>query len=475
MEVDRSGHCATGADLPQQCPRFRKVAAICAVPFLLMIVALVLDLAGVLSLDRRIILKPLLILSLFGWWLVVSLIVWLILSRRRAAAFLSKHRKGLIVSTVTLFVSLVAAEVGLRIRFPSSGLSTISPFGRTDPQFHHIYPPHGRFYGGFFEGSGAVAYETNEDGLRTPYAREEFLKHNIRVAVLGDSYTFGMGVHGEDTFCSVMERTLRNQLGSDQVAVLNAGVVSSSPLLEGVLFRRVVRHYKPQLTLLFVDGTDIGDDYKYGKEVRTTDDGEIVFDVPNERVQLGLLNRTALGKLLEPLGKLIVLPFETIGRMTGSGPDGYSYYSFTLELDEKVEKDRWFILRHPLETSRPFFEQTLKNIEQVAADVRASGSEFGLVVIPRYFHWDPSLCPQNWEHQYYTGHEPYRFAYLDFFQEASRRVDFKVFSLLPAFEAWQGEGVVFRRDPHWNSVGHQLVGEGAAYLVESGMLQSQGR
>ena len=113
-----------------------------------------------------------------------------------------------------------------------------------------------------------IFVQTNGDGLRTEYDRQRFQQAETRIACLGDSFTFGYGVQGKDSYPVRLQQALRSQLGQESVAVLNAGVVSYSPLLEDRLLRRVVSHYDPQLVLLMLDATDVGDDYQYEGELK---------------------------------------------------------------------------------------------------------------------------------------------------------------------------------------------------------------
>ena len=63
-------------------------------------------------------------------------------------------------------------------------------------------------YAGEYEGE-QVTVRTNEDGLRSRYSRRKFLAHQERIAILGDSFTFGFGVRQEKTFQRVVENRLR--------------------------------------------------------------------------------------------------------------------------------------------------------------------------------------------------------------------------------------------------------------------------
>ncbi|MEO1086908.1 MAG: hypothetical protein AAFY88_21955, partial [Acidobacteriota bacterium] len=162
-------------------------------------------------------------------------------------------------------------------------------------------------------------------------------------------------------------------------------------------------------------------------------------------------------------------PAWVVKRVLGREEKAYDYYDFEIEIAGRSERNRFFILRYPLEDSRPFLDATWGHLEALAQDVMASGSDFAVVVMPRYFHWNDEECPNNWESDRYGVDEPYENAYLEYFDErAAREARFSVWSLLPPFESAEGP-LVLDHDPHWNAAGHRVAGEALArWLVESG-------
>src|SRR4030095_16199761 len=112
--------------------------------------------------------------------------------------------------------------------------------GLPSSTYHHAYPPNAKMFQGVFEGTPVVV-RTNEDGLRTPYTGAQFREYQDRVIAIGDSFTFGFGVRQEGAFPERLEGLLRKALPSRHLAVLNAGVVSYSPLLEKLQFDGILK------------------------------------------------------------------------------------------------------------------------------------------------------------------------------------------------------------------------------------------
>lgn len=353
-------------------------------------------------------------------------------------------RIGLLLGTSLLL--LLLAEGTLRLVQPWLALPRFRPGGHLDPQLHHRYPPSARMHDRF--GRERYVVETNEDGLRTPWSRAAFLDHEVRVAVLGDSFAFGYGLPYEQTFAAGLERRLRAAREADDVAVLGAGIITYSPLLARALFEDVVRAYRPTTTLLLVDVSDVADDHLYGGQ-RAAPGKPRRFALERQPLPSSWRRHVALWNAATPLQRWI-RRWRPVEPPRGRSPA-------PIEIDGHREPDHFFVMRHPLEKTRPYFDAMLANIEALAAEVRAAGSEFVLVVGPRHVHWDASESPNNPEAPRYGPDATFHGEYLRYFAEVAPRLDHPVVELLPAFVASPTRPLVFDFDPHWNADGHALV------------------
>jgi hypothetical protein len=385
-----------------------------------------------------------------------ALIAWL--ARRRPAR--------VVVGALVVLLGLAAFELFARLTELPAGIPQVGNMGMSSRTLHHRYPACATVRLGAIGGRDLLLH-TNDDGLRSVHDRESFRSHERRIAVLGDSFVFGLGVPEGVEFPVVLERLLREETGAD-VAVLNAGIVSYSPYLERLLFDDVVAHYEPQVVLLLLDVTDIGDDLKYEQESRPKE-GRPSFDLALDEAE-SFRDLGPLWNLSRPLRESLYLPWRTLLRRAGRGGAAgeYRYYRFDLELDGVRETNQYFLYRHPLEVTRPYFERTLSYVRDLSERVRARGARFACALIPRFQHWNPAECPHNWERGSYAVDDPYRFEYFRFFNEASPTLDFPFLDLLPAFQATQEFPLVFPDDPHWNERGHAFVARTLArWLQES--------
>lgn len=96
-----------------------------------------------------------------------------------------------------------------------------------------------------------VEYQINADGFRDPriYARPKPAS-TFRIAILGDSFTFGIGVGDTEPYAKVLERELARRLPQLVVEVLNCGVFGYNTRQEVALLEKRVLAYQPDLVFV---------------------------------------------------------------------------------------------------------------------------------------------------------------------------------------------------------------------------------
>jgi hypothetical protein len=431
--------------------------------FVALIVSVACGLLDLLAKDHRVA-RGEALGSLAAYWLLTTLAILVV-------AFAARHWRDLLLALVALLIAGGIAEAALRLLGTPWGMRRFAAVRSTE--YHHIYPPNRDMFQGVYDGH-PVVIRTNEDGLRTGYTREQFRRYHDRVVMLGDSFVFGYGVRQERGLTAVMEQLLRDRLGTADVAVLNAGVPSYSPLLERSLLAGTLQQYRPTLIVLLVDVSDIGDDMQYLSEARVSG-GRMSFDPRVKPSTYGgalleLVRRVSpsLSQGSMPV-RALTYPFRVARR--GRHRKDYDYYKFSVMVGRTLETNRFFIYRHPLEETRVYFSRTLENINAIADEAERLHARFLLAVNPRYHHWNPAESPENWERGDYALDEPYQYEYFRFFEEVRRQVKYPVFSLLPAFQGTREFPLVFREDPHWNERGNAFAARVLVnHLLETGMI-----
>jgi lysophospholipase L1-like esterase len=86
---------------------------------------------------------------------------------------------------------------------------------------------------------------TNSFGMRDDEPRDRAVR---RIVALGDSFTFGFGVRGEDTYPNVLERLLEGAPGVFEV--LNLGVGGYSTRDEAIVFEHKALQWNPELAIV---------------------------------------------------------------------------------------------------------------------------------------------------------------------------------------------------------------------------------
>lgn len=161
-----------------------------------------------------------------------------------------------VLAALSLSLALVLGEVVCRIALPRPGFIPVT--GNAFPGAIRPHPT--RLYqlvpnysatlpGGTF---GQMTFRTNADGLRER-PLSVVRQSKVRILAIGDSFTFGTGIDGGETWPARLERTLRQRLPADSsVAVINAGVPAYGLAQLRDLTVEMLPKVEPQLLLLGV-------------------------------------------------------------------------------------------------------------------------------------------------------------------------------------------------------------------------------
>jgi lysophospholipase L1-like esterase len=349
---------------------------------------------------------------------------------------------ALALALVTLAVCAVLLELGVLVlrgeqpRFPRRVVG--APFGVRINEPNAVY----RHKSADVE----VWFRINGQGLRAdrdyPYAKPPGVR---RIVSLGDSFTAGYEVQGDETFSSVLERALRER-GYD-VEVLNAGV-SGYSTAEAVLYlERELLRYEPDLVLVSFFGNDLVDNTRTG--LFRLEDGALVQTadryVPGGAVG-DFLNRNAVFSWLSERSNAFVLIKEAITQTM----------------------------------KRRMVQENLANVADAAGQGGAAGTE-----------GQRALAGALFERFYRDAHErgiplviqsipspPVQPGgeLIELFPLGSFAVEREGLAFFPAREvlaSYNGKELLYhlRSHGHWTPLAHRLSGEGLARLIdERGLL-----
>ena len=449
--------------------KLKRSVAYVTLVFAVAMLVVVLDRFGVRLLGGPIQNSGWVLAGLSIYWLVIVGLVVVRIQHGSWAMFLRRRRMHLILLAMSSLLGLLVIEVTMRLAFPGSQHPTFTLL--RCPEFHHRNPRSTDMFWGLL-GDRPIVLHSNADGLRTRYSRDEFRKYKTRIAILGDSFAYGYGVQENEALPSVCQELLRSRNGDEEVAVLNAGVISYSPLLARNLFDRVIKEYRPTLTIFVLDLSDIGDDYIYEQQLVDHDQDDIIFDSPDQVLPREWLAGLALRRVVNMFGDWVFAPIAPIvGPFSPPPLPYYHYFAIEVDIRDVKETNRFFITRYPLADTEPYFQASWGHIRRLADGAAEIGSDFVLVVAPRFQQWSDTECPDNWETKLYALDEPYEYEYFRFFAQVGSEVSFPILDLLPAFQETTRFPLVFNQDPHWNADGQRFVAEVLTeYLIAEGLV-----
>lgn len=283
-----------------------------------------------------------------------------------------------------LVAGFVVAEVSLRVaglpRFHKSH-TTPPQFmffrdTRTDKLFHVNMPSTGITFvydsdpRGYFGTDRSVVHNTNSGGFRGREFDIPKPPNTIRLAFLGDSFTFGEGVRDEDTFAEVTGRLLTQRFGGRGVnfQCYNFGVGGYNTANAAFLLRLLVLQVRPDVLVLCYGLNDaeppLFDTDEKGDPVRRVREQDVPEGVATPRPPDTLLYRSRVAQLVWRF-------FASRGqnRQTESyyhalyRPDAPGWKATREALDEIVDICRWekiplvvmlFPVLHRLDGQHPF-------------------------------------------------------------------------------------------------------------------------
>ena len=219
-----------------------------------------------------------------------------------------------------------------------------------------------------FEPFHAVGHLDRDDvmnaaGYRGPLRRPERTDRSFRVAVLGDSFTFGWGVAAEEAWPALLEARLAEQLPGADVEVLNFGVPGYNTWLQLLHWQRVVSRYQPDAVLLGYYSNDAAIDRRVPNVYRLCP----LESAPGPRRSAAAQERSALVRGVHDLSWFV---------RTGSPVPPW-------DSDVVLRQDHYG------------FRCSMLWLDQLAEDVRASGSQLAVVQLPHLDGVDDPLDPER--------------------------------------------------------------------------------
>jgi hypothetical protein len=163
---------------------------------------------------------------------------------------ISAEVRNAMLVVASILISLLCAELSIRIWDPPIAQPGWRSLYRTSPVLGWELVP-----GAVGVGKLGETYRINSAGFRgTEYSREK-TQGLRRIAVIGDSFTFGAGVNAEDTYPAQLQRLLAQRNIDSEV--MNFGVINHDMWQHYVMLKTRVLPYTPDLVILAVFTNDL--------------------------------------------------------------------------------------------------------------------------------------------------------------------------------------------------------------------------
>ena len=310
--------------------------------------------------------------------------------------------KKLLVSGTTVILFLILFEAALRI-IPQND------FGYNI----HQTPNYEGYYNFREEINTSRHYRINSFGLRD---REYNATTNAyRIIILGDSFTFGVGVPEENTFTELIEKKLnKNQ---NRFEALNAGVNGFGTLEEEYKLDELIK-YKPDMIILAFYQNDYGDNYQ------------------RLRYYNGLLQNV------------------------------FSYFrAYQFIFYRNYKKDIAFIntipyLKETPEKHKDFWNITFLGIDKIRETAGQNNASFIIVYVPSAEEVDNGM-KAKWMSKYEAAEKEIDVGKPNKeLKEYAGKKGIKIIDLLPALRQKNiNNTFYYSQDKHWNIEGHKLAAE----------------
>jgi len=340
---------------------------------------------------------------------------------------------ALLVCAVAL--SLAAAEVAVRHLRPQfiMGPDPIrNPFWRHDKElgWSHTAGSEGTFSREEF----THPVKINSAGWRDRERTTRKPPRTFRIAVLGDSFTWGHGVGDEMVFTRVMEKSLEG------VEVLNFGLSASATDQQLLILRGQVLEYSPDLVLVMLTRNDFNG-------IMQTSEGSY----PKPIYLMGEDGRLELTNVPVPEVSRLARAHYGLRRKSALVNLAESTWEAGREIDSRAVAGR-------REAAYRLICALLMRMRDAS---ERSGARFAIGLVPSNAHtyFDPIPAA-----------EVRRFQVIkDFGQEDG----VAVLDLVPAFRQAARDPVTgsridlhYRQDQHWNEAGHRLAAQELVRLID---------
>jgi hypothetical protein len=331
---------------------------------------------------------------------------------------------------------------------------------------------------GFSPGAVQYGFVLNSRGFRTREYAPEPSRDTVRVAALGDSFTFASGgLPHEDHWTTLIETRLAGT-ADRPVEVLRLGVPDTGPAFQLRLWQLEVARLEPDVVVL---GFFVGNDFVDHEDRRH------VFGGRRRGIGGRLASASTLYRAVRNLIRIRTSAVgggtagsqagadgggRKVGRPVPGYADGFDYEHPTFSRDRylAIESRRMAqCLRSEAEAFDELAGRVLPTVLELVEEVTSTGARCVVMVIPDQYQVNDALAEEIFEvsgtsRDDYDLGRPQRVL-----REGLAGSGAEVLDLLPVFrEAVRGGPLYRPRDTHWNRRGNRLAAAALAEVLAPG-------
>lgn len=308
--------------------------------------------------------------------------------------------------------------------------------------------------------------KTNSLGMTGEETSIENLKNIKRVALLGDSNTFGFWASSfKNSFAGMVAKALRE----NNMEVLNFGVPGYGVAQEEILLEEYAIKFKPSyVVLFFTNANDMKETY-LGKDMHTiTNDGMAVIDQKIYKEKMGIED---FGKDAVQEKKSIIKDFMTFIRNSYIYTYTYSFFEKSLKLSQRPIDLNNFL--SPIYWSKSSYvkignkakDETIEKINNVYKFCNERNIKFLIVAIPFY----EQVYFKNSIGKNYNINFPQKYI-----EDYANSQNIRYLDLLPKLREYivnNPQEQLYNEDNlHFNNNGHKITGDLVSEFLKNNIL-----
>lgn len=385
---------------------------------------------------------------------------------------------------LAILIAAVFAESALRVYGlfdKNRGLK--NSMGVPDKKYHHSFKPNSSLrLTASKNNEYDVAVKINNYGFRGRDVSIDKRPGLVRIMMVGDSFTFGVGAEDDETIPYLVEKYLKER--GEDTEVINAGFGGYSPLLHYLRTKDEYLEFKPDIALYLFDYSDLADDWRAERSLVYDDAGNPLRCDPTyvDGKKDWWAEMRMRSKLCVYIHRKLVRSFDKIRIL---GLVGYikaklqgkraKAVIIAKEIEERADNpirhDPYLMIRGADRV--PYIQEHFRRNEKYMNLMRdafvSEGASFMLVIYPLGIH----VGPGQWESgRVYWGFDKGRlyddYYAFDILEGYARRNGMPCINLLGDFLKHKDERLFFDFDGHFTPAANRIA---ARAIVENSDFQ----